>query len=149
MSVFIGLWLSVVIIAGHRPVLRPHGAFLLPGGGVDCPSAGEGVHPSARSERVWEYLWPRSEAPGHCWPPQTLPLVHLSPWCEEGLNEKMVFSDLAHVSWQMTPAERLHYFPLFILTQHFQVEVAARLTGSVVSHTGVASCVIDLGLDDL
>lgn len=36
-----------------------------------------------------------------------------------------------------------------LLTQHFQVKVAASCTSCVVSHTGVASCVIDLGLDDL
>lgn len=35
------------------------------------------------------------------------------------------------------------------LTQHFQVEVAASLTGSIISQAGVTSCVIDLGLDDL
>lgn len=40
-------------------------------------------------------------------------------------------------------------FLLFILTQHLQVEVAACLTSSVVRHTAVASCVVDLGLSDL
>lgn len=35
------------------------------------------------------------------------------------------------------------------LTQHFQVEVATCLTSSVVNHTGVAPCIIDVGLDDL
>lgn len=37
----------------------------------------------------------------------------------------------------------------FSLTEYFQVEVAASLTRGVVSHTGVASCVVDLGLGDL
>lgn len=49
----------------------------------------------------------------------------------------------------MIPAESQCCSLLFILTQHFQVEVATCLTSSVVGHTGVASCVIDLGLDDL
>lgn len=40
-------------------------------------------------------------------------------------------------------------YNLLWLTQHFQVKMAASLTSSIVSHTGVASCIIDLSLDDL
>lgn len=35
------------------------------------------------------------------------------------------------------------------LTQHFEIEVAARLTRRVVGHAAVASCVVDLCLDEL
>lgn len=35
------------------------------------------------------------------------------------------------------------------LTQHFQAKVAASCTSCIVSHAGVVSCIIDLGLDDL
>lgn len=36
-----------------------------------------------------------------------------------------------------------------LLTQHFQVKVAASCTSCIISHAGVVSCIIDLGLDDL
>lgn len=38
---------------------------------------------------------------------------------------------------------------MILLTEHFQAEVAASLTSSVTSNTGVASCVVDMGLGDL
>ncbi len=40
-------------------------------------------------------------------------------------------------------------YNLLLLTQHFQVEVAASLTSGIVSHAGVASCIIHPGLHDL
>lgn len=38
---------------------------------------------------------------------------------------------------------------LIFLTEHFQVEVAASLTSSVISNTSIASCIVDMGLGDL
>lgn len=66
-------WISVkfnmrhgIFLQKNWPVLRLHGASLLPAGGAGCLSVAAGVHPSARSKRVWGYLRPHSEAPGHC-----------------------------------------------------------------------------------
>lgn len=39
-------------------------------------------------------------------------------------------------------------YNLLPLTQHFEVKVAARLASCIVRHAGVASCVIDLCLDN-
>lgn len=38
---------------------------------------------------------------------------------------------------------------MILFTKHFQVEVAASLTSSVISNTGIASCMVDMGLGDL
>lgn len=38
---------------------------------------------------------------------------------------------------------------MVLLTEHFQVEVAASLTSSVISNTGIVSCIVDVGLGDL
>lgn len=64
---------------------------------------------------------------------------------KENVNQtKCIFSSM---NQQLRLENKSHN--LLLLTQHFQVEVAASLTSGVVSHAGVASCIIDPGLDDL
>lgn len=63
---------------------------------------------------------------------------------KEKIKSKCIFSS---INQKLKLENQSHN--LLLLTQHFQVKVAASLTSRIVSHAGVASCIIDLGLDDL
>lgn len=75
-------------IAAHWPAPRQREAPLLLSGAAGCRSVAADARPSAKSAREQVFLRPRSGAPAHYSPPQTLLLYHQTPRYEEGLGKK-------------------------------------------------------------